>query len=159
MEVQSSSESDSQPEGNPGEVPFGNVPQISEALGRLQEKLQDLDAATAHIEESQEAAKDASEAANEVRSAAEDLVESTTQLVNRIDEVDFPARLNEIERAVEKNRKQIDESKSQVTSRQKKLATALNSLNQDLDALRTQVLIGLAVVGLIALAATVLPLV
>ncbi|MFB6216937.1 MAG: hypothetical protein ABEJ72_08235, partial [Candidatus Aenigmatarchaeota archaeon] len=65
----------------------------------------------------------------------------------------------EIERAVEKNRKQIDESKSQVTSRQKKLATALNSLNQDLDALRTQLLIGLTVVGLIALAATVLPLV
>ena len=156
MEVQSSSEPDSQPEGNPDEVPFGNVSQISEALGRLQEKLQDLGSATAHIEKSQEAAKDASEAANEVRSAAEDLVESTTQLVGRIDEIDFPTRLDEIERTAQKNRKQIDETKSQVTSRQEKIATALNSLNQDLSTLRTHLLIGLTVVGLIALATVIL---
>lgn len=155
METQPPSDSDPSPDDR-AEVPFGSIPEISEALGRLQEKLRDLDSATAHIEKSQQAAKDASEAANEVPSAAADLVESAGELVERIDDVDFPSRLNQIENAVEENSEQMSTFESEVTGRQKKIAELINSLNQDLSTLKIQLLIGLTVVGLITLAAVII---
>lgn len=158
METQTPSDSDPSPDDR-AEAPFGSIPEISEALGQLQEKLRDLESATAHIEKSQKAATDASEAANKVRSAAADLVESTGELVERIDDVDFPSRLDEIEDSVEENGKQIAGFKSEVNDHQEKIAGAFNSLKEDLSTVKTQLLVGLSVVGLIAFAILLLLLV
>lgn len=100
---------ENEPNGE-SDIPFADVPEISEALGRLQAELQDLKSATKHIEESQEAAREAVSTAESVRSATEDLTSSTEALVERIEEVDFPERFSALEDQIEGLEKTIYEA-------------------------------------------------
>jgi len=141
------------------DTPFGDVPAISKSLAQLQEELQDLRSATEHIDVSKDAAQKAAEAAEGVRSASETLVEANQSLIERLDAVDLPARLDGLEEAVQDVQREISGLESSLSDRQEKIGRAIQSQARDLETLSTRVIAGLIIVGLIALAAVILPIV
>lgn len=79
---------------------FPDVPSLNEALGTLQNELLRLKNAAEHIEQSKEAAREAVESAKHVGEAALTLAGPTQTLVDRLDKVDFPIRLDKLDATV-----------------------------------------------------------
>ncbi len=145
------------------DVPFGDVPAISEALGELQTQLQDLKSATEHIEDSQEAAQEAVEAAGEVYEATKKLTASTETLIARIDSVNFPERFEEIEEKIVNAHGQIAEIEGKIekakTALQRDLEKTEGRLSDRIDHLELLLKVAIAspvIVGLILLLAMAL---
>lgn len=76
------------------------MPSLNDALGTLQVELERLKSAAEHIEQSKEAAREAVEAASRVGQAAVGLTHNVGALINRLDRVDFPSRLDKIDATV-----------------------------------------------------------
>lgn len=81
-------------------APRSDVPSLNEALGTLQSELLRLKGAAEHIEQSKEAAREAVESARHVGEAAVTLAGPTQTLVDRLDKVDFPSRLDKLDATV-----------------------------------------------------------
>jgi predicted nucleic acid-binding Zn-ribbon protein len=73
-----------------------DVPTLNDALANLQQELQRLKSATEHIEQSKEVARETVKTATKVSSAAAALVQPTRALIGRLEQVDFPGRLDQI---------------------------------------------------------------
>lgn len=81
-------------------APARDLPSLNDALGSLQGQLERLRSATEHIEESKQAARASVEAARHVGQAAAELTRPTQTLVERLDRVDFPLRLDKLDATV-----------------------------------------------------------
>ena len=77
-----------------------DLPTLNDALASLQKDLERLRLATEHIEESKEAAREATEAGRQVAQRAAGLAGSTASLVDRLERVDFPSRLDKLDATV-----------------------------------------------------------
>ncbi len=96
--------------------PFADTPAISQSLAELEEELQRLKSAAEHIEASKEAALKAAETADGVRASTGDLSESAHRLVEEIDDVDFPSRIDKINASIESVEAEVDGVRSEVDS-------------------------------------------
>lgn len=76
------------------------VANLNDALGALESELERLKSAADQIETSKQAAREAVEAAQRVGEAASALTGPTTALVERLDKVDFPSRLDKVDATV-----------------------------------------------------------
>lgn len=94
--------------------PFADTPAISQSLAELEEELQRLKSAAEHIEASKEAALKAAETADGVRASTGDLSESAHRLVEEIDDVDFPSRIDKINASIESVEAEVDGVRSEV---------------------------------------------
>ncbi len=74
-----------------------DLPEISSALGAIEVELEKLKSATEHIEESKEVAREVVEAARLFHHAVAAITEPTQRLVERLDKVDFPSRLDKLD--------------------------------------------------------------
>lgn len=74
-----------------------DLPEISSALGAIEVELEKLKSATEHIEESKEVAREVVEAARLFHDAVAAITEPTQRLVERLDKVDFPSRLDKLD--------------------------------------------------------------
>lgn len=74
-----------------------DIPEISSALGALQVELEKLKSATEYIEESKEAARNAVEAATVFHDTVLAIIEPTQRLMERLDKIDFPSRLDKLD--------------------------------------------------------------
>lgn len=73
------------------------LPSLNEALGSLQEELDLLRSSVSHIEQSKQAAAESVEAGRRVAQTAAGLASSTEALIDRLDRVDFPTRLDKLD--------------------------------------------------------------
>ena len=81
-------------------TPVEDAPTLGAALGQLETELGRLRSAADQIETSKQAATEAVRAAGQVGGAAAALAGPTAMLVDRLDRVDFPARLDKLDAAI-----------------------------------------------------------
>lgn len=74
--------------------------EINEQLGILQQELTKLHSAVEYINKAKDAAAQAVESSQKVANAAHGLAQATGQLVKKIDQIDFPSRLEKLDNTV-----------------------------------------------------------
>lgn len=131
------------------DIPFADVPKISETLGRLQKELQDLKSATEHIEESQEAAEEAVDAAERVRSATGELTSSTESLVERIEKVNFPRRFGALEDLIEDLEKTIYEAHNTRDRKREEMEERLTEQMEQIEFLAQEAVVTSIIIGIV----------
>ena len=77
-----------------------DVPTLNEALGILQDQLNEFKETIDHIEKSKEAARKSAEAAGQIGEVTANLVEPIDSLIKQLDDVDFHSRLDKLDATV-----------------------------------------------------------
>jgi chromosome segregation ATPase len=115
--------------------PFADTPAISQSLAELEEELQRLKSAAEHIEASKEAALKAAETADGVRASTGDLSESAQRLVEEIDDVDFPSRIDKINASIESVEAEVEGIRSEVDG----VRPEVDGIRSEVDSVRSEV--------------------
>lgn len=112
---------------------MSDLTEISTALGAIQVELEKLKSATEHIEESKEAARKATEAATMFIVAVGAITEPTKRLVEKLDKVEFPSRLDKLDANISALHMGFQTLQGRIDGLERNLKDELNTVRQGIN--------------------------
>lgn len=121
-----------QPVGPSGFSPQ-NLPALQDALGSIESDLERLRSAAVQLEQSQQAATDAAETGRQVSQTAAGLTDQATKLLDRLDRVDFPLRLDKLDASVSALQVGLQTTQGRLDNVERNLQDAVRRAQERLD--------------------------
>lgn len=105
-------------------------PELLEAIGQLQDELEKLKSAAEEIKRAGSFASESTIASQSVINTSKALLEPTQKLVDKIEKIDFPIRLDKLDSAVTSINLGIQNTQARIESVEKNITTKLDTISK-----------------------------